>query len=113
LYLNGELVSIPVYALRPRLEEPHRLMVMRMTGFAVFYASLFPPGTTLQHPVGPFAVAHDSYFTLGDNRDNSQDSRHWGFVPRANILGLAQRLYWSWDRDARRVRWERIGQPVR
>src|SRR5262249_33389839 len=84
-----------------------------MPGFAVFYAPLFLSGTTLQHPVGPLFVAQDYYFTLGDNRDNSQDSRYWGFVPQANILGPAQRLYWSWDRDAARVRWERIGQAVR
>ena len=46
-----------------------------MDGFQVFYGPLFPPGTTLRQPVGPLVVEHDYYFTLGDNRGNSRDSR--------------------------------------
>lgn len=113
LYLNGEPVSIPSNPHHPSGLFQPRNDGTPIPGFAVFYAPLFPPGTTFQQPVEPLSVAHDYYFTLGDNRDNSQDSRYWGFVPRANILGPAQRLYWSWDRDTARVRWERIGQSVR
>jgi signal peptidase I len=40
-------------------------------------------------------VPEDSYFVLGDNRDNSQDSRYWGFVPRENIIGRPLLIYWS------------------
>ena len=58
-------------------------------------------------------VQDDYYFTLGDNRDNSKDSRYWGFGPHANVLGVAKRIYWSWDRHAKWVRWERIGQDIR
>ncbi|MCF8304928.1 MAG: signal peptidase I [Ignavibacteriales bacterium] len=39
----------------------------------------------------------DYYFVLGDNRDDSADSRYWGFVPRRNILGEAMMIYWSWN----------------
>lgn len=42
-------------------------------------------------------VPPDSYFALGDNRDNSLDSRYWGFVPRSNIIGRALYVYWSFN----------------
>jgi len=57
-------------------------------------------------------VPTDSYFVLGDNRDNSRDSRFWGFVPRENIKGLAFIKYWSWDRLNTNVRWNRIGRLI-
>jgi len=57
-------------------------------------------------------VPKDSYFVLGDNRDRSQDSRFWGFVPKDNIKGLAFILYWSWDSDRTNVRWSRIGKLI-
>jgi signal peptidase I len=50
---------------------------------------------------------------MGDNRDNSMDSRFWGFVKENKILGRASVIYWSWDGNGTWVRWERIGQLIR
>lgn len=47
--------------------------------------------------VTSYKLQEDYYFMLGDNRDMSLDSRYWGFVPRKNIIGRAEFVYWSWD----------------
>jgi len=56
----------------------------------------------------PTSVPPDSYFVMGDNRDNSQDSRYWGFVRRDKIKGKAFLIYWSWDSDHHWLRWKRL-----
>ncbi len=61
---------------------------------------------------GPWMVPAGAFFVLGDNRDNSQDSRFFGFVPRENVEGTALKIYWSWDAGAARVLWNRIGRKI-
>lgn len=48
---------------------------------------------------GPVTVPADHYFAMGDNRDNSQDSRYWGFLPAHYVKGRALMIYWSFDED--------------
>lgn len=52
------------------------------------------------------------YFTMGDNRDDSMDSRFWGFVPDANIVGKASAVWMSWNSDHYSLRWKRIGTKI-
>lgn len=74
----------------------------------------------------PYKIPEDSYFVMGDNRDDSQDSRYWGAVPRQHIVGRALIVYWSYDERAaqyngkdfftniiRYTRWSRTGTLIR
>jgi signal peptidase I len=67
------------------------------------------PNPAARADYGPFRVPQDSYFMMGDNRDDSYDSRFWGVVDQELILGKALVIHWSWahppDADAPRWQW--------
>ena len=67
----------------------------------------------------PTEIPVGSFFAMGDNRDNSNDSRYWGFVPYENIKGKAMFIYWSLDSEYplynifHKIRWRRIFNLIR
>jgi signal peptidase I len=78
-----------------------------------------PPRTDdLTEEYGPVTVPEHQYFMMGDNRDNSQDSRYWGFLPESYVKGRALFIYFSFDPESSvgglfgAPRWRRILQPV-
>ncbi|CAN5378922.1 signal peptidase I [soil metagenome] len=79
VYINGE-----------PLEEPY-----------VHFLDQVPTGELTSFDVreryGPVRVPDGQFFVMGDNRDNSQDSRYWGFLPGSYVKGRAMMIYWSYD----------------
>jgi len=123
------------------LVEPYK---RHISGVLAPYRDNFPMGPVERLPErakrmiaenvsdGEIVVPAGSYFVLGDNRDNSLDSRYWGFVPRENIVGRPMFVYWSYSTTTERLedwvnvdhladiaanfftktRWERTFRPV-
>ena len=80
----------------------------------VYVDDFIIPGTIQPRDnFGPMTVPKGAVFTMGDNRDQSYDSRFWGVVELKDVLGKAFIMYWSWNREDHNVRWSRLGRLVR
>lgn len=75
--------------------------------------SVRPGGIEPRDNFGPYIVQKDKLFMMGDNRDQSYDSRYWGYVDLKEIKGKALVIYWSWDSNDHLPRLGRIGRLVR
>ena len=102
--LPGDLIEIRAQALSVN-GEPMTESYVQHTDRSL------APGNVRDH-VGPMIVPPDAYYVLGDNREESLDSRFLGPISRTQILGQVVFIYWSVDDDLRTPRWDRLNQPV-
>ena len=93
VYVNGELLNDKAYAIH---EDP----------------DTFPAIGQNRDNFGPVKVPKGKLFVMGDNRDESNDSRFWGFVDLSELRGKAFIIYWSWDKQDVSVRWGRLGHLI-
>lgn len=127
LFVNGELLTVDVTPEFFVDEAGHRFGVRREDLGECRHAILDDPGSVdarLDH--GTWVVEPGRYFLMGDNRDNSRDSREWGTVRLQELKGPAVILYWSWNVNGNMLaffnpvnwftaekRWDRMFQRVR
>ncbi|SMC83543.1 signal peptidase I Serine peptidase. MEROPS family S26A [Desulfocicer vacuolatum DSM 3385] len=90
LYVNDQLQDHHAFAI---YKDPH----------------VIPPKFSTRDNLPKITVPENSLFVMGDNRDNSHDSRFWGFVDLKAVKGKAFIIYWSWNSDEFGVRWNRLG----
>jgi signal peptidase I len=93
LFVNGQRAKYT----QARFTDPHML----------------PRNFQPRDNMGPITVPKDSLFVMGDNRDQSYDSRFWGVVDLKAVKGKAFIIYWSWNKEEFGVRWNRIGHIIR
>jgi len=101
--LPGDVIELKnnvVYRNGQALDEPYKRL------------DAGPLGGGTKASYGPITVPADQYFVMGDNRDHSEDSRYWGFVPREFIRGKAWVIYWSYA-GGTEVRWDRLGNVIK
>ena len=117
LYRNGEKLSEP-YVVHKDTQPENEFTRYRdnfpkyppAPGMDLAQEWLLTMGSHMEN--GEIVVPQDSYFGMGDNRDVSKDSRYWGFIPRANIIGRPIFIYWSFETPREQYEKNSVGDRI-
>jgi signal peptidase I len=111
--LPGETLEVrekKVYINGSAIDEPYAHFLTPASEASAFHEVT---SFDVRERYGPVTIPPNHYFMMGDNRDNSQDSRYWGFLPRENIKGKALLIYWSYQAERDEYQGEGFGGAVR
>ena len=113
LYVNGELIDTTLLgAYEGHDQYSHRMeFEMQENLLGVEHQILINQGRRSLDYIDVVPEGH--YFVMGDNRDNSNDSRFWGFVPEENLVGRALFIWMNWDAVKRSINFSRIGSKIK
>jgi signal peptidase I len=100
-----QLIDKQTFVNGKRLEESGYVYFADTRTYTRRQSLFLADGYRLRDNFGPYTIPEGHYFFLGDNRDNSNDSRFWGTVPRIYIKGRALLVYWSFDGDQEPLEW--------
>jgi signal peptidase I len=111
--LPGETLEVrekKVYINGTAIDEPYAHFLTPASEASAFHEVT---SFDVRERYGPVTIPPNHYFMMGDNRDNSQDSRYWGFLPRENIKGKALVIYWSYQAERDEYQGEGVVGAVR
>ena len=113
VYRNGEALREP-YVVHSGVSNPYADNFPNVSaefGGANVWAE-WPAVVSIHKQGEDLVIPPDSYFGMGDNRDDSLDSRYWGFIPRANVIGRPLFIYWSFDTPEDQYQRTSMGERV-
>lgn len=112
LFINGKKIPLTFMQKDYLALFGHRVAIKQQENLLgvkhAIYQLPWRPDTDFYNVVVP----KGEYFVMGDDRDDSEDSRYWGFVPEKNFVGKAVLVWFSWDSQTNGVRWSRIGHVI-
>jgi signal peptidase I len=114
LSVNGQEIPQELLSTTTRIDEEgnKQPVYIKQEDFFGVKHSIYQNTNQESENFEDIVVPEGQYFAMGDNRDDSADSRFWGFVPEKNIVGKAVLVWMSWDSTDHTIRWKRLFKPI-